>query len=78
MIGLDSDVMVRSLTQGDPAQSRRATEIIEQRLTVERPGFIYIVTMVEIVWVLARAYGYDAREIAGRPRAHAANGGSGY
>ena len=64
MIGLDTNVMVRYLTQDDPAQSRRATEIIEQRLTVERPGFICVVTMVEIVWVLARAYRFNAREIA--------------
>jgi predicted nucleic-acid-binding protein len=64
MIGLDTNVVVRYLTQDGPAQSRRATGIIEQRLTVQRPGFICVVTMVEIVWVLARAYRFNAREIA--------------
>jgi len=65
MIGLDTNVIVRYLIQDDPVQSRRATEIIERRLTPESPGFLCIVTMVEIVWVLDRAYGLKAEEIAG-------------
>ena len=64
MIGLDTNILVRYLTQDDPDQSRRATEIIERRLTEENPGFVSIVAMVEIVWVLDRAYGFSAREIA--------------
>ena len=64
MIGLDTNILVRYLTQDDPDQSRKATEIIERRLTEENPGFVSIVAMVEIVWVLDRAYGFSAREIA--------------
>ena len=66
MIGLDTNVIVRYLTQDDPLQSRRATEIFERRLTPEKPGFICVVTMVETVWVLDRAYGLTAQEIAAR------------
>jgi predicted nucleic-acid-binding protein len=64
MIGLDTNILVRYLTQDDPDQSARATEIIERRLTEDNPGFISIVAMVETVWVLDRAYGFTAREIA--------------
>ncbi|MGB7023368.1 MAG: type II toxin-antitoxin system VapC family toxin [Candidatus Acidiferrales bacterium] len=64
MIGLDTNILVRYLTQDDPVQSLKATEIIEQRLTEEDPGFVSIVVMVEIVWVLDRAYGLAAHEIA--------------
>ena len=64
MIGLDTNILVRFLTQDDPIQSPRATEIIEHRLTEENPGFVSIVTMVETVWVLDRAYGLAANEIA--------------
>jgi predicted nucleic-acid-binding protein len=64
MIGLDTNVIVRYLTQDDPVQSRRATEILEQQLTAERPGFLCVVTMVEIAWVLDCAYGLAAQEIA--------------
>jgi predicted nucleic-acid-binding protein len=57
MIGLDTNVLVRYLAQDDPAQSARATGIIEGRLSGENPGFVSIVAMVETVWVLERAYG---------------------
>jgi predicted nucleic-acid-binding protein len=64
MIGLDTNILVRYLTQDDPIQSPRATDIIERRLTEENPGFVSIVAMVETVWVLDRAYGLAANEIA--------------
>jgi len=64
MIGLDTNILVRYLTQDDPLQSAKATEIIERRLTEEVPGFVSIVAMVETVWVLDRAYGLPAQKIA--------------
>jgi predicted nucleic-acid-binding protein len=56
MIGLDTNMLVRYLTQDDPGQSPRATELIERRLTEDNPGFISVVAMTETVWVLERAY----------------------
>jgi len=64
MIGLDTNVLVRYLTQDDPIQSLKATEIIDRRLTEGNPGFVSIVAMVETVWVLDRAYNLAAHEIA--------------
>jgi predicted nucleic-acid-binding protein len=64
MIGLDTNILVRYLTQDDSLQSPKATEIIERRLTEETPGFVSIVAMVETVWVLDRAYGLPAHKIA--------------
>jgi predicted nucleic-acid-binding protein len=64
MIGLDTNVLVRYLTQDDHLQSRKATEILERRLTEENPGFVSIVAMVETVWVLDRAYRFSSQEIA--------------
>src|SRR6476661_8023736 len=43
MIGLDTNVLVRYLTQDDPIQSRRATDLIERQLTELNPGFVSIV-----------------------------------
>jgi predicted nucleic-acid-binding protein len=65
MIGLDTNILVRYLTQDDPIQSPKATEIFERRLTEEDPGFVSIVAMVETVWVLERAYGLTTDEIVG-------------
>lgn|ERR1700687_1126524 len=64
MIGLDTNILVRHLTQDDPLQSRKATDILERRLTEETPGFVSIVAMVETVWVLERAYRLPAHKIA--------------
>src|SRR5579859_203209 len=64
MVGLDTNILVRYLTQDDPLESQRATELIERRLTEKHPGFISIVAIVEMVWVLDRAYGFSNWEIA--------------
>src|SRR5882724_1705192 len=65
MIGLDTNILVRYLTQDDREQSAKATELIEHRLTERDPGFASVVAVVETVWVLDRAYGLDSQEIAG-------------
>jgi len=64
MTGLDTNVIVRYLTQDDPIQSPRATELFENRLTEEEPGFISVVAMAETVSVLKSAYGLPDSEIA--------------
>jgi predicted nucleic-acid-binding protein len=64
MIGLDTNILIRYLTQDDPVQSPKATEIIERRLSPANAGFVSVVTMAEAVWVLDHAYGFTAREIA--------------
>ena len=64
MIGFDTNVIVRDLTQDDPVQSPKATELIERGLTEEEPGFVSVVAMAETAWVLERVYGRTAEGIA--------------
>lgn len=64
MIGLDTNILIRYLTQDDPVQSPKATEIIERRLNSANAGFVSVVTMTEVAWVLDRAYGLTPRAIA--------------
>jgi len=64
MNGLDTNILIRYLTQDDPDQSPKATRIIERRFTRERPGFISLVTIAEAVWVLGSVYALADREIA--------------
>lgn len=64
MNALDTNVLIRYLTQDDPLQSRKATELIERRFTPEHPGYISLVTMAETVWVLGSVYELTNREIA--------------
>ena len=64
MIGLDTNILVRYLTQDDPVQSKQAADIFERRLSDDYPGFISVVVMVEAAWVLERAYGLGSGDIA--------------
>ena len=63
MIALDTNVLVRFLVQDDPDQARLATEVIDQ-LSDAVPGFVCREVLVELVWVLERAYRLGRAEIA--------------
>ena len=64
MTGIDTNILVRYLTQDDQVQSAPAAEIIEAKLSDDDPGFISVVVMAETVWVLERSYGFNGVEIA--------------
>ena len=55
MIGLDTNVLVRYIMQDDPKQSPMATRLVES-LTGDQPGFVPLVAVVELVWVLSSSY----------------------
>lgn len=59
MIGLDTNVVVRYLVQDDPGQSAVASALMED-LTETDPGYLSLVTVVELYWVLRRAYKVEA------------------
>ncbi len=63
MIALDTNVLVRFLVQDDPDQAGIATALFDQ-LTDADPGFVSREVLVELVWVLERAYGYPRSDIA--------------
>jgi predicted nucleic-acid-binding protein len=56
VIGLDTNVVVRYLAQDDARQAAAATRLIEGSLSAELRGFISIVTLAEIVWVMSSIY----------------------
>jgi predicted nucleic-acid-binding protein len=59
VIGLDTNVVVRYLTQDDPKQSPIATRLMEKTLSSDEPGFISLVVLAELVWVLVSLYSVD-------------------
>ncbi len=61
MIGIDTNVLVRYLVQDDPAQSAKATDLIEQQCSLSSPGRISIIVLCELAWVLIGAYKYDKK-----------------
>jgi len=63
MIGLDTNVLVRYIMQDDPKQSALATHLVES-LSAESPGFVPLVSVVELAWVLSSAYELDRGQVA--------------
>jgi len=63
MIGLDTNVLVRYVMQDDPKQSQKASRLIES-LTAETPGFVPVVALVELVWILISCYGLTREEVS--------------
>ncbi|MFZ1498940.1 MAG: type II toxin-antitoxin system VapC family toxin [Giesbergeria sp.] len=55
MIGIDTNVLVRYIMQDEPKQSAKAGELIES-LDNAQPGYVALVSMVELYWVLTSCY----------------------
>jgi predicted nucleic-acid-binding protein len=64
VIGLDTNVVVRYLAQDDARQAAIATRLIEGSLSADVRGFISIVTLAEIVWVISSNYGASRASVA--------------
>jgi predicted nucleic-acid-binding protein len=64
MKGLDTSILIRYLTQDDPIQSLRANEIVDRKLSSDAPGFVSLVTIAEVAWVLSSRYEATGQEIA--------------
>ena len=63
VIALDTNILVRYLVNDDVGQAEAAQALLEG-LTTERPGFVCREVIVELVWVLQRAYGFSRDQIA--------------
>jgi predicted nucleic-acid-binding protein len=62
MIGLDTNVLVRYLMQDDAELSLLCTRFVES-LSAESPGFVSLVSVVELGWVLSSAYDLDRSQL---------------
>ena len=63
MIGIDAYVLVRYIMQDDPKPSPEATKLMEA-LTVDAPGFVSQVSVIELVWVLGGSYELKRQQVA--------------
>lgn len=63
MIGLDTNVLVRYIMQDDKKQSLQASKLIES-LDSDNPGYITIVSVVELYWVLTSCYALTGQQVA--------------
>ena len=64
MLGLDTNVLVRYLTQDDRVQYEKAAAFIEAATDRGEQLVVNIVVLCELEWVLGSAYNYSREEIA--------------
>jgi predicted nucleic-acid-binding protein len=64
MIGVDTNVLVRYLTQDDPVQYAKAAAFIEAATDRGEQLVVNAVVLCELEWVLRSAYNYSRAEIA--------------
>ncbi len=62
MIGLDTSILVRHIMQDDPVQSAAASRLLGSLTAVDR-GFVPLVAVIELNWVLCSGYDLDRNQI---------------
>lgn len=62
MTGLDTNVLVRYITLDDSQQAAQATRLIEN-LSQDAPGYLSVITIVELYWVLETAYTFTRSQL---------------
>lgn len=63
MIGLDTNVLIRSLLADQGAEGARARGLLAGRCSPADPAFLNHVVLCEAVWVMARTYRYSRGQI---------------
>lgn len=63
MKGLDTNISVCYLVQDDAVQSPIAAHVLEETLTEENPGFVSLITIAELFWVLRSKYRWAEHRI---------------
>jgi len=61
--GLDTNVLVRYLTQDEPRQSRQANTLVADVVATGERLFVSTVVLCELVWVLRGPYALDKAEV---------------
>jgi predicted nucleic-acid-binding protein len=62
MIGLDTNVLVRYIMQDDAKQAALASRLVES--LTDGAGFIPLIVIAELSWVLSSAYGLSREQLA--------------
>lgn len=63
VIGIDTNILVRYLTQDDLEQAQIVEQVFDAYLTSQNSIFINNIVLCELVWVLERGYKYNRETI---------------
>lgn len=63
MIALDTNLLVRLLTNDDPRQAAKVERWLNDNATARTPAYVDHVVLCELAWVLERSYDYARAEV---------------
>jgi predicted nucleic-acid-binding protein len=64
MIGIDTNLLVRYIIQDEPVQVEKATRFLERVCTINNPGLVNGIVVMELVWVLESVYRYPRQQVS--------------
>lgn len=62
MIGLDTNVLVRSVVSDDESQASLVRRLLT-RLTEERPAYVNLIVLIEAVWIWQRIFNLSKQDV---------------
>ena len=65
MIALDTNLLVRLLTNDDPRQAAKVEGWLRHHASPQSPAYVDHVVLCELGWVLERSYSYAREEVHG-------------
>lgn len=63
MVGLDTNILVRFVTRDDAKQWAKVSTYLEANCTKESPGWVALIVLCELLWVLESGYEYEKKEL---------------
>ncbi len=63
MIAVDTNILVRYITNDDKEQSILAAQLLDSHAGQERSIFINNIVLCELIWVLAKGYKYKKSKL---------------
>lgn len=63
MIALDTNLLVRLLTNDDARQAAKVEAWLQRNASARAPAYVDHIVLCELAWVLERSYGYAREEV---------------
>jgi predicted nucleic-acid-binding protein len=64
VVGIDTNVLLRILTKDDVGQMETAARAVAGRCTAESPGYVNLIVLCEVVWVLHSSLKHPREAVA--------------
>jgi predicted nucleic-acid-binding protein len=64
LIGIDTNILARAILQDDPKWTPVAQRFLSVDLTADAPGYVNLVTLVELIWTLGKSRQFNRTKLS--------------